>query len=212
MRRAVLEAGSRLVGRGLIAAPDLLAHASCGEMCSLLADGTGPSGEELALRAEVRASARSGDVPAMLGPPPQVPPAPDALAPAVARMMGATEAFLAALFEDSERESDARTVRGLAASPGTVEGTARVLHDPAEIDRIQDREVLVTTSTSEAFNLILSKLGGMVTDSGGLLSHAAILAREFGIPCVVGTRVATGTIADGVRVRIDGEKGEVSIL
>jgi pyruvate,water dikinase len=87
-----------------------------------------------------------------------------------------------------------------------------VLRDPAEIGRIRDRDVLVTASTSEAFNLVPSKLGGMVTDSGGLLSHAAILAREFGIPCVVGTRVATGTIADGARVRVDGEKGEVTIL
>ncbi len=67
-------------------------------------------------------------------------------------------------------------------------------------------------STTEAFNILLPLLGGIVTDNGGLLPHAAIVAREYGIPGVVGTREATERIATGVRVRVDGDAGEVTVL
>ncbi len=67
--------------------------------------------------------------------------------------------------------------------------------------------MLVTESTTEAFNILLPLLGAIVTDSGGLLSHSAIVAREYGIPGVVGTREATERIADGTRVRVDGDAG-----
>ena len=67
-------------------------------------------------------------------------------------------------------------------------------------------------STTEAFNILLPLLGAIVTDSGGLLSHSAIVAREYGIPGVVGTRQGTELIADGARVRVDGTAGEVTVL
>ena len=70
----------------------------------------------------------------------------------------------------------------------------------------------MTVSTSEAFNILLPLLGGIVTDSGGLLSHSAIVAREYGIPGVVGTRDATERIPDGARVRVDGDAGEVTVF
>jgi pyruvate,water dikinase len=73
-------------------------------------------------------------------------------------------------------------------------------------------DVLVTESTSEAFNILLPLLGAIVTDAGGLLSHSAIVAREYGIPGVVGTREATDRIPDGARVRVDGTAGEVSVI
>lgn len=72
--------------------------------------------------------------------------------------------------------------------------------------------MLVTGSTSEAFNVVLPLVGAIVTDSGGLLSHAAIVSREFGIPGVVGSREATQLIPDGARVRVDGAAGEVTVL
>ena len=103
-------------------------------------------------------------------------------------------------------------LRGLAASTGVYEGTARLIEGPGEFGRIVQGDVLVTVSTSEAFNILLPLLGAIVTDSGGLLSHSAIVAREYGIPGVVGTREATGRIADGTRVRVDGNAGEVTVL
>ena len=116
------------------------------------------------------------------------------------------------MFGASEAEHDEHLVRGLPASPGVFEGPARRVAGPADFDRIVQGDVLVTESTSEAFNILLPLLGAIVTDSGGLLSHAAIVAREYGIPGVVGTREATGLIADGARVRVNGDAGEVAML
>jgi pyruvate,water dikinase len=82
---------------------------------------------------------------------------------------------------------------------------------PADFDRIAQGDVLVTESTTEAFNILLPLLGALVTDSGGLLSHAAIVAREYAIPGVVGTRDATQRIPDGTLVRVDGDAGEVTV-
>jgi pyruvate,water dikinase len=92
------------------------------------------------------------------------------------------------------------------------EGPARRVAGPAEFNRIVDGDVLVTESTTEAFNILVPLLGGIVTDVGGLLSHAAIVARESGVPCVVGTREGTTLIPDGTIVRVDGDTGEVSVL
>jgi pyruvate,water dikinase len=103
-------------------------------------------------------------------------------------------------------------LRGHAASPGAYEGRARVIADPAQLGRLQPGDVLVASATSEGFNVALPLVGAIVTDWGGLLSHAAIVSREIGIPCVVGMREATSTIPDGTRVRVDGTAGEVAIL
>jgi pyruvate,water dikinase len=119
---------------------------------------------------------------------------------------------IGALFGSSEAPHEEHLLRGLAASPGTYEGPARRVSGPAEFDRIRKGDVLVTESTSEAFNILLPLLGALVTDSGGLLSHAAIVAREYGIPGVVGTREGTQRIADGVAVRVDGSAGEVTVI
>jgi pyruvate,water dikinase len=116
------------------------------------------------------------------------------------------------VFGSSEAQHDEDLLRGLAASPGLYEGPARRVSGPSEFGRIVQGDVLVTEATSEAFNILLPLLGAIVTDNGGLLSHSAIVAREYGIPGVVGTREATVRIADGVRVRVDGDAGEVTVL
>ncbi len=87
-------------------------------------------------------------------------------------------------------------LRGLAVSPGVYEGPVRRVLHPSEFDRIQKGDVLVTQSTTEAFNILLPLLGEIVTDRGGLLSHSAIVAREYGIPGVVGTREASRRARD----------------
>jgi pyruvate,water dikinase len=119
---------------------------------------------------------------------------------------------LAHLFGSSEAEHEENLLRGLAASRGVYEGPARLVTGPSEFDRIVKGDVLVTQSTSEAFNILLPLLGAIVTDSGGLLSHSAIVAREYGIPGVVGTREATERVPDGTLVRVDGDAGEVTVL
>ncbi|HEY1512432.1 MAG TPA: PEP-utilizing enzyme [Gaiellaceae bacterium] len=212
MRRATLGAGRRLAAAGRIHEPAHLLDAGLDEMCGLLAGAEAPSADELAARAAYRAAHSAKDAPATLGPPSPLPPDASGLPPGIARLMRGTGVALGALFGSSEAEHEEHLLRGLAASPGVYEGTARLVSGPTEFDRIVQGDVLVTMSTTEAFNILLPLLGGIVTDSGGLLSHSAIVAREYGIPGVVGTRQGTELIADGAQVRVDGTAGEVTVL
>jgi pyruvate,water dikinase len=212
MRRAVLGAGRRLAASGRIRQAEHLIDASVDEMCSMLAGADEPSAEELEARAAYRTSHTAKEAPAQLGDPPAPPPDPSGLPPAAARVMRAIGVALGELFGSSEAEHEQDVLRGLAASRGVYEGPARRVAGPTEFGRIQQGDVLVTESTTEAFNILLPLLGAIVTDSGGLLSHSAIVAREYGIPGVVGTREATERIADGARVRVDGDEGEVTVL
>jgi phosphohistidine swiveling domain-containing protein len=212
MRRAALAGGRRVAGKGRIHDPAHFIDAGIDEMRSLLATGKGPTADELAERARYRASHSSKDAPATLGTPPPPPPDGAGLPPAVGRLMRATGIGLTAVFGSSQAKHEEHMLRGLAASRGVYEGPARRVSHPSEFDRIVRGDVLVTESTTEAFNILLPLLGAIVTDSGGLLSHSAIVAREYGIPGVVGTREATERIADGARVRVDGDAGEVTVL
>jgi pyruvate,water dikinase len=211
MRRAALAGGRRVAAKGRIHNAEHFVDAGLEEMCALLAGG-GPSADELADRAAYRASHTAKNAPAVLGPPPPPPPDLSKLPPACGRVMAAVFVAIGALFGSSEAPHEERMLRGLAASRGVYEGPARRVSHPSEFDRIVRGDVLVTESTTEAFNILLPLLGAIVTDSGGLLSHSAIVAREYGIPGVVGTREATERIADGVRVRVDGNAGEVTVL
>ncbi len=212
MRRAVLAAGRRLAAAGRVREPEHLVDATVDEMCALLSGSQEPSAEELAARAEYRATHTAKDAPPFLGDPPTPPPDPSGLPPAAARVMQAMGIVMVEMLGSSEEQHEEHVLRGLAASRGIYEGSARRIAGPSEFDRIVKGDVLVTESTSEAFNILLPLLGAIVTDSGGLLSHSAIVAREYGIPGVVGTREATERIADGTRVRVDGDSGEVTVF
>jgi pyruvate,water dikinase len=212
MRRAALAAGRRAAGRGRIASPEQMLDAGLDEMCALVAGTGGPSADELAERAQYRASFTAKDAPPLLGPPPPPPPDLAGLPPAAARLMRATFIALGHVFSSSQAQNEEKILYGLAASKGVYEGPARRVSGPPEFGRIAKGDVLITESTTEAFNILLPLLGGIVTDNGGLLSHAAIVSREYGIPGVVGTREATERISDGVLVRVDGDAGEVTVL
>jgi len=212
MRRAALAAGRRITKRGRLANPEQMLDASLDEMCALVADTGGPSADELASRAKYRAAYTAKDAPALLGPPAPPPPDLAALPPSVGRVMRAIFIGLGHIFGSSQAQNQDTVLYGIAASKGVYEGPARRVSGPSEFGQIAKGDVLITESTTEAFNILLPLLGGIVTDNGGLLSHAAIVAREYGIPGVVGTRDATERIANGVRVRVDGDAGEVSVL
>jgi len=210
-RRAVLAGGGRLADAGRIDDPEHFIDAGFDEMVSMLSGSGGPSAAELTARFEYRTSHTAKGAPEVLGPPPSPPPDPSGLPPAAARVMRATGAAMGELFGSSQAPHEEKLLRGLAASGGIYEGPARRVSGPSEFDRIIEGDVLVTESTSEAFNILLPLLGAIVTDSGGLLSHSAIVAREYGIPGVVGTREATQRIPDGALVRVDGNAGEVAV-
>jgi rifampicin phosphotransferase len=101
---------------------------------------------------------------------------------------------------------------GTGASRGLAEGTARVVHGAEDFGRVERGDVLVCTTTTPAWTPLFGAIGGLVTDTGGILSHAAVVAREYGVPTVVGAEVATRLIPDGARVSVDGATGEVRIL
>jgi pyruvate, water dikinase len=103
-------------------------------------------------------------------------------------------------------------LRGAAASPGVVEGPARVVRSVGEIADVRNGEILVCSITSPAWAPIFTKVEAVVTDIGGVMSHAAIVCREYGIPAVVGTGHATARIKTGQRIRVDGAAGLVTIV
>ncbi len=212
LRRAVLEAGRRLVQAGLLERADHAVDLTQAEIVALLRKGEGPTAAETAAHAAWRASASVHDAPAVLGPPPAPPPGADWLPAPAARIQRAMMAYVAAMSTESSRESDAVVVRGLGASPGRYTGTARLVLDASDFARVRAGDVLVAWITTPTYNVILPLLGALVTDRGGLLSHPAIVSREFGIPAVVGCLTATRRIRDGARVEVDGERGTVTVL
>lgn len=100
-------------------------------------------------------------------------------------------------------------VSGLGVSPGTFTGVARLVQSIEDINTIKDKDIVVVSATTAAFNAILPRIGGLVSDFGGALSHMAISAREYGIPCVVGTENATKIIRNGSFITVDGTLGIV---
>jgi len=111
-----------------------------------------------------------------------------------------------------EQSTDELQVTGIAASPGVVEGIARVVMTVDHFDEVADGDILVCQMTNPAWVVLFTKIAGLVTDTGGTTSHPAVLAREFGIPAVIGTSVATHRIRTGDRIRVDGSKGTVEVL
>ena len=101
---------------------------------------------------------------------------------------------------------------GAGASTGVAEGTARVVAEQTDFARIQPGDVLVTTTTTPAWTPLFPSLAALVTETGGILSHAAVVAREYGLPAVVGATGATTALRDGMRIRVDGTAGTITIL
>ncbi len=102
-------------------------------------------------------------------------------------------------------------VAGLAASPGLARGVARVIRSLDEVDKLQRGDVLVTYATAPPWTPLFAVASAIVTDAGGPLSHAAVVAREYGIPAVVGTKAGTARIEDGTVVTVDGDTGIVRL-
>jgi pyruvate,water dikinase len=102
-------------------------------------------------------------------------------------------------------------LKGIAASPGRVTGSARVMHGPEEFDQMRQGDILVARITTPAWTPLFALAAGVVTDVGGPLSHSSIVAREYHIPAVLGTGVATGRLSSGQRVTVDGDAGTVKV-
>jgi pyruvate,water dikinase len=107
---------------------------------------------------------------------------------------------------------DPSELSGMAASPGVAEGVARVITSVDQLDQLQKGEILVARITAPSWGPVFGRIGATVTDIGGMMSHAAIVCREYGLPAVTGTGSATAAIRSGQRVRVDGFNGTVTLL
>jgi len=131
--------------------------------------------------------------------------------PAIVMLWGITRESLDAWLKAGD-QPDSHEIKGFAASSGVVEGIARVVKSVDEIGRLHKGDILVCQITNPTWAPIFQKIAAAVSDIGGSMSHAAIVAREFGLPAVVGTGTATQKIRDGQRVRVDGGRGVVTII
>lgn len=124
-------------------------------------------------------------------------------------LYGITSESLKAWVSDDDSE---RILSGMAVSSGVVEGYARVIRNADQLDEVQEGEILVAPITSPSWGPVFNKIAGTVTDIGGIMSHAAIVCREYGIPAVTSTGVGSTTIKTGQYLRVDGSKGKVTLL
>jgi pyruvate, water dikinase len=144
--------------------------------------------------------------------PPALGPLPDVIDdPAIVLLWGITRENLDAWLT-AGGHPDSSEIKGFAASTGVAEGTARVVKSVEEMDRLCHGDILVCRVTNPTWAPVFQKIAAAVSDIGGSMSHAAIVAREYGLPAVVGTGTATQRIKDGQRIRVDGGRGIVTIL
>jgi len=112
----------------------------------------------------------------------------------------------------TSQQSANTELKGIAACKGKVRGIVKVVHHSNELDKIKDGDVFVAKYTFPRYTPAMLKCVAIVTDEGGLTTHAAIIARENGIPCVVGTKLATKVLKDGDYIEVDADKGIIKIL
>ncbi len=126
-------------------------------------------------------------------------------------MLWLMERILAPQQSGRKQAGDTPTLGGIAASPGRYTGPVRVISTEAEFGRIQAGDVLVCPTTSPVWSVLFGSVGALVTDTGGILSHPAIIAREYRIPAVLATGNATQVLCDGQVVTVDGNTGVVQV-
>ncbi|HEY3944133.1 MAG TPA: PEP-utilizing enzyme [Solirubrobacteraceae bacterium] len=167
--------------------------------------------EEIEVRKQILDRLRSWAPPPALGEPPEA-----VTEAATVMLWGITtemvEQWLGAQDGQGEDGAGKGELRGFAASPGVAEGPARVITSVDQLDRVRTGEILVCPITAPSWAPVFSRIQGAVSDIGGIMSHAAIVSREYGLPAVVGTGFGTKRIQDGERVRVDGNSGVVTVL
>jgi pyruvate,water dikinase len=211
LRYVAVEAGRRLVERGRLARPDDAVFLQDAELRAALLGGSVDLRALVARRRAERAWVAAHPGPGSYGRP--SPPLSDLRGlPAGLRQLSAALLWQVDLRTRPERpEEDGSVLVGLAGSPGRHTGTVRVIRDESQFGRLGPGEVLVCPTTSPAWSVLFTQAGALVTDGGGLLAHAAVIAREYGIPAVLATGDATRRLRDGDAVTVDGTAGVVHL-
>jgi phosphohistidine swiveling domain-containing protein len=202
LRIAAIAIGRKLVEAGAIDDPEDVVYLHYNELRRLMADpGAFDAKDVVSDRRDEREEAYEKRPPAWIGTATK-----SALEFPYAGLWGFPDRFYAG------EPTTTGELKGLAASPGVIEGPARYVTSLDEFDQVQDGEVLVCRMTNPAWVVLFTKIVGLVTEAGGTTSHPAVVAREFGIPAVVGTGNAGERIRTGDRVRVNGSTGVVELL
>ena len=202
IRRAVIELGGRLADAGIVEAGDDIFFLQMEEISAAAKASQTPDHSALVkTRKEQLAHFGSLSPPLFMGTD-YGPPPPGLVSMAFAKFFGLPP----------EPSDAADTLKGNAGSPGKVQATARVIRSLDESDKLGLGEVLVAETTAPPWTPLFATAGAIVTDTGGILSHCAVVAREYRIPAVVGTGTATKVITDGQTVEVDGDTGLVRIV
>lgn len=205
LRRAMLEAGVRHVRRGEFDTPALALEAEPRALAASLRGESTLSADALRKHAAARRALRASDAPRSFGPP-EAPP-PSNMPGALGLAMRAFSIF------GLQHGQSAHPLHGTGIGSEPYEGRARLLTGAGEgFDLFEPGDVLVAPMTSPSCNVVLAMAGGLVTEEGDTMSHAAIMARELGLPAVIGAREATRQIRDGDRVLVDPAAGRVTVL
>ena len=162
--------------------------------------------KEIERRRGIHDALKAWSAPPALGIPPEV-----VTEPFTVMLWGITSDSVAAWLSSGDAGEEG-LLSGFAASPGLVEGPARVIFSADQIGEVQDGEILVAPLTAPSWAPIFGKIKATVTDVGGMMSHAAIVCREYGLPAVTGTAFATKTLKTGQLLRVDGNTGKVTVL
>ncbi len=214
IRYRLLEIGRRLAERAQLARTDDIFFLTWDEAQSALQNGDDRRALVTRRRGE-RAFIEQHPGPATYGKNPGPPPSFDAL-PAEARLLMQgllwyIDRVLEAVPSSRNQSLDGGVVTGIPASPGRYTGPVRVINDESEFDRLQPGDVLVCPITSPVWSVLFPSVGALVTDTGGVLSHPAIIAREYQVPAVVATCNATALLHDGQLVTVYGSAGTIEI-
>lgn len=208
IRLALLELGRRLVARGKVSAPEHAFELTLDELSAIWTST--PAAGELAARHRWRASVNVDDAPRKLGGPEPVPPL-DVLPAPLALIAGFVQIVISEAGIDGEQRTQG--LHGYGVGTATHRGTARVATSPEEaLMCLEPGDVLVVPCTTPAYNMVVGVAGALVTAEGGSLSHAAVIARELGIPGVIGAPMAMRDIPDGATVEVDPVAGIVRLV
>lgn len=212
LRRALLELGRRAVAAGALLDPAHAVELTFAEVQDLAAGRSGPGATAVAERAVARAVASTVVPPSTLGPE-QAPPDLSVFPAALARVTDMAMTCVGHLERSAAPAAGPTAGAGLGVGSEVVLGVARVARTPEEaLAALEPGEVLVVPFTTPAYNAVLAMSGGLVTEEGGALSHAAVLARELALPAVIGVPGALELIADGDEVEVDPTAGTVRVL
>lgn len=213
VRRALLEIGRRLVERRQLVAAEHVLGLEHGQVGPMLLEARGPSSAELAEAWAFRDAVVAAEPPLALGPE-SAPPPFDVLPAHMARAGRAVMTLVSAMEgEPPAAPSATGTLAGTGIGSASYTGRARIVTDPVEaLSTLEEGDVVVAAITGPSWNSLLPMIGALVVEAGGPLSHAAIVAREYGIPAMVGVAGATSSIPEGARVEVVPAEGLVRVL